>query len=189
MNTSTESIDVTISGSIANAVGFRRSETSEPMVYDGCGVNEFRDRDGLRGLLVRSGDLPTDHLTNGTMVLASRHSEVSAKAVWNEEAYGWDGLVDMWAELEAYNRLTESPQTSNLTDPSPYTPPVTRPIGSLALHQSIAPGSETQFEFFSAGTFRIVNGAGTVIFSPTTWRRVTAWSVITMQQGSRMLGR
>ncbi|HVO54043.1 MAG TPA: GH116 family glycosyl-hydrolase [Solirubrobacterales bacterium] len=145
-NRSDRPVDVTIAGSLANAVGFQESERYFPPRCDGTGTNSFLAEERVRGVLMGSKDLPADHFTNGTMALATRAENVTAKPTWDEAADSWDALMEFWADLEEDGRLTDVPPLASGGN-SPYVAIPMLPIGSLAIHEQLQPGDEHTFEF------------------------------------------
>ena len=166
VNRSLQPQEVTVAGSLTNAVGYRNNEHYFPIECDGNGVNEFRSEEGLRGVAMSADDLPVEHLTYGTMALSTRHQDVTAKPRWDEGATdGWDGLMDFWADLDEDGRLQDPPPPPDHSD-SPYDLDQMQPVGSLALHERLEPGAEATFEFFICWHFpnreRRWNGHGFV---------------------------
>lgn len=145
-NRSHQRLDVSVVGSLANAVGFKDWEPYFGVKCDGLGRNEFRDDANVRGIFMAS-DLPDDHLRTGTMALVSRARDVSAKPAWAESRDAWVGPAEFWNEFKSQGRLDREPSTVT-RGTSPYEFSSVRPVGSLALHQALEPGSEHVFEFF-----------------------------------------
>jgi uncharacterized protein (DUF608 family) len=148
VNRSARPVDVTVAGSLFNAVGFQESLPGFPPRCDGTRKNELRMEDSLRGVMMLSDDLPAQHLTNGTMALATRAANVTAKPTWDEMSVGWDGLMEFWTDLTEDGRLAPVPPLGTRGD-SPYGAPHNfLLVGSLAIHERLAPGAEHTFEFF-----------------------------------------
>ena len=99
-NTGDTRLEVTVAGSLFNAIGFDGFEQG-PVVPKLVGqpANAYREDGSRRGLSL-SSSLPLDHLKHGTMALLSSAPNLTAKPDW--PGY-WPacphGLADFWRDL------------------------------------------------------------------------------------------
>ncbi len=144
-NTSDLPVEVTVAGTMPNALGFvgYDEEMVGFPVFEGEGSNAFRDDGAVRGLWFTSS-LPPEHLRHGTLALVTRDTQVTSRTAWGPDLSR--SLRDFWEDLEADGRLQEPSQTA--TEPQFWPAPVK--VGSLAVHASLAPGERRAFEFVLA---------------------------------------
>jgi len=80
-NISNRDTDVSIVGSLANAVGFEGYDAFKCIKLAGEGKNEYRRDDYIKGLFYTS-NVPCKHLTYGSMALMTSQEPVTLKARW-----------------------------------------------------------------------------------------------------------
>jgi non-lysosomal glucosylceramidase len=142
-NSSDKEVDVTIAGSLANAVGFEGYETFGNMKLSGKTINEYRDDEGFRGLSFSNTGLSEHSLRYGSMALITGNKNVTFKPQWLQGGW-WDGIQDFWddfcedgkLEVESvYNAVGSTIGGTNLK------------VGSLGINEMLKPGAEKVFEF------------------------------------------
>jgi non-lysosomal glucosylceramidase len=141
-NTSTESVNLTLVGSIANPVGGIGYDQYGSLSGGGVGlnVNEYRDEAGLRGLYLYSKRLLPDDLNYGSLALTTTHPQVTVKPAWLRGAW-YDFLQEFWDDLAADGRLNDlgydTPSEKGRSD-----------TGSLGLVDTLAPGESRAYRFW-----------------------------------------
>ncbi len=146
-NTTSKPAEVTIAGTLPNAVG-----------YSGTGdFNKQRDRDGLnneykedgvlRGLLFSNNKIPFGAISGGTMALMTANPSVTYKRKWLNDSW-WDGAHDFWDDFRDDGRLEPEPDYGGIDIGDASSRPAKIHIGSLGIYQTIKPGEETVFEFY-----------------------------------------
>ena len=141
-NTSTQSLNLTLVGSIANPVGGLRRDAFGNLGQDGQShsVNENRDDGDLRGLFLRAAAGETDDLHFGNMALVTDHQQVTVKRAWLRGAW-YDFLREFW------NDLTDDGLLNDLGYETP--PEGSRPdTGSLGLLDTLEPGETHSYRFY-----------------------------------------
>jgi hypothetical protein len=80
-NTGGEPVEVTVAGSLMNAVGYTGLDEFDRVRADGLGgnINEYRDEEGLRGLHLHSVKHGEGSLLHGGMALATTNRRVTYK--------------------------------------------------------------------------------------------------------------
>lgn len=144
-NNGKKSLDVTIAGSLANAVGYAgRSEMGHHSASP-TSVNELRKGGPLQGLFYHDPQSLLDSVGSGTMALATGDAPITAKRQWLGCDW-WDGAQDFWNDFSSNGCLVEEPTY----DPIPVESRTSsRPkIGSLGTSARIRPGQQHIFEFF-----------------------------------------
>ncbi|GAA5061962.1 uncharacterized protein (DUF608 family) [Thermocatellispora tengchongensis] len=137
--------EVTVAGSVANAIGFDGYDHGIAPRIHGEPHNEFRQQGALQGIFMRSS-LPETDLRHGTMALATTDPDVTAKTRWT--APRGAELSELWQDLTSDGRL--SPGGAYPMPPShglAAEPPLLC-VGSLASAQVVAPGASATFTFF-----------------------------------------
>ena len=148
-NESSTAVDVSIVGSLANAVGFTGYGLWFYPEIAGTPRNTYRD-DGLRGLVFDNPGLNGSDLRTGSMVLATTAESVTAKERWLEGSW-LDAGQDLWDDFRADGRLGRGSPAGRrssgvLGDESPT-------VGSLAVERRLEPGDDATFEFLLAWHF------------------------------------
>jgi non-lysosomal glucosylceramidase len=142
--------EVSIAGSLANAVGFGGYNIFGDFWVKKPGLNTLKQTSGLQGLYYTCPDLAEDDLSYGSMALATPDTEISAKPTWM--LGGWfDCIHNFWDDFTADGRLDENVDNRAVSSRLGSTPNLR--IGSLAIHKAIAPGKEETFTFILAWHF------------------------------------
>jgi len=99
-NLSGNNVDVSIAGSMTNAVGFDgytdwRGLRDE---YTRGNINTCRAGNGFSGLYMESETLPDDHLKYGNISLVTSEENVFVKPNWKSGLW-WDGVHGMWDDF------------------------------------------------------------------------------------------
>lgn len=150
-NPSPKSVDVSISGTLANIVGFNGYDVFNNVKLVDEVQNEFRQQDGLTGWFYTAKNLKEDHLKFGSMSIATTNTEnVTHKkwlhGQWTDNAQNFwddfsaDGLLEEEAEIESKGcDLLDHYDFSFLN--------LKERISSVANKISLAPGQSKTFEF------------------------------------------
>ena len=180
-NTGDSDLDVTVAGSMLNAVGFTGVGDFGWVKPEGFGgnVNRFTQEAGLRGVSFTSGKHPEDSLLYGSMSLVTTERDVTVKPNWYRSGW-WDNLREFWDDLASDGLLTdhgyESPSEEGKTD-----------VGSLGAVKTVGPGEAVDFTFLVSWHFpnRVGNwnqrigdcGCGAVARNRYAARFSDAWDV------------
>ena len=175
-NTGGSPLEVTVAGSLFNAVGFDGfSDIGPGPRILGQPANAFREEGPLRGLHL-SSSLPADHLRHGTMVLLTSAATLTVKPDWpgywpacelglddlwrdlcedgrldvaaarDSDAVRRTSLIDMFDGTDASRTLAAALEEANAEAPR-------HRVGTLGLVETLDPGTEHVFEFFLAWHF------------------------------------
>jgi uncharacterized protein (DUF608 family) len=140
-NTSSRPVEVSIAGSLTNAVGGLHTNTyghQDNTVY-GQSVNEYRDESSLRGLHMYSKKYVCDDLQYGNFSLATTNPKVSYKRVWLRGTW-FDNLQEFWDDFTSNGQLTDLQYTTASDDHS-------TDKGSLAVHERLEAGESRKITF------------------------------------------
>jgi len=146
INTGTIPIEVTIVGSLTNAVGFTGADQFGALKTGGFGgnVNELRSENGLTGVYLSSKKHPIEDILHGSLVLATTNKYTTAKPHWLRSGW-WDSLREYWDDLQdcalTLHGYTE-PSAEGKTD-----------VASIGATEKISPGEEKQFHFILSWHF------------------------------------
>jgi len=146
-NTGDSDLDVTVVGSLLNAVGFTGVGDFGWVKPEGFGenVNRFTQEAGLRGINFTSGKHSEDSLLYGSMSLATTDRDVTVKPYWYRSGW-WDNLREFWDDLVGDGQLTdheyESPSEEGKTD-----------VGSMGVIKRVGPGEAVDFTFLVSWYF------------------------------------
>ena len=147
-NLSPAPVEISLAGSLTNGVGFNgMMENWGGLKTDKVrgNLNRFRSEQELIGLeLITTGYQPDD-LAYGSMVLASLPGEATVKPAWYRGRWS-AGAQAFWDEFSANGRLTDLGYGEPWSESRFET-------GSLARHETIAPGTESVLTFFLAWHF------------------------------------
>ena len=142
-NTTDKPMEVAISGSMENFIGADGSEWrldwKGDFIPTGAlkNFNEYRDKDGLKGIYMYSEGVKKDLETWGTVALStSEESQISYRTSVSQRGWGND-LLDFWDDFSEDGILTEKSFESSHT-----------PRASLAVKQLLGPGETKEFQFF-----------------------------------------
>ena len=142
-NNTNKSMEVAISGSMANFIGSDGSEWRLDWKGDFIPIgalknkNQFKDQDGLKGIYMYSEGVRDDLETWGTMALSTpEKGEVSYRTSLSQRGWGND-LLDFWDDFSADGILTEKAFEGSHT-----------PRASLAVKHKLEPGESREFQFY-----------------------------------------
>ncbi len=145
-NTGSESLQVTVVGSLMNPVGYSGVGQFGRLDPEGFGsnVNEYVEEGGLKGLNLTGGH-QEDRLLYGSAALCTPNPRVTVKRHWLRGEW-WDHLQDFWDDLSDDGLLTDhgysEPSAEGRTD-----------VGSLGVVEEIPPGEEREFRFILSWFF------------------------------------
>ena len=146
-NVGEEDLDVTIAGSMLNAVGFTGIADFgwvKPEQY-GRNENTIRKGTGVKGIHYNSNKLHPQSLHYGSHTLATLDPETSFKPYWYRSGW-WDNLREFWDDLSSDGLLKDrgysEPSQDGKTD-----------AGSLAVTKKIKPGEIQTYTFLIAWYF------------------------------------
>ena len=134
--------EVSVAGSMANAVGFEGYPPFGGMYVKETCKNDFIRGESLNSLYYTSPNLCQSHSHYGSMALTTAAKSISAKPEWNTNWF--DGIHDFWDDFYEDGRLQE-PQKPG--EDAVLGGQINQRIGSLAIHDTVPPGEEKIFEF------------------------------------------
>ena len=146
-NTAADVVDLALAGSLINPIGGIAFDAFDNFAAGGVGqnVNEFRARDGLRGIHMRSLKYPADALQFGDLSLTTAHPHVTYKRAWLRGAW-YDFLQEFWNDFGENGTLTDlnydTPSAEGTTD-----------TASLAIVDSLQPGDRREYRFILSWFF------------------------------------
>lgn len=147
-NTTDQSMEVSISGSMENFIGTDGSEWRMDWKGDfiptGASKNKnlYKDAHGLKGIYMYSEGVKKDLETWGTMALSTAETgQVSYRNSVSQRGWGND-LLDFWDDFSADGSLTEKAFEGSHT-----------PRASLAVKNTLAAGESKAFEFYMTWHF------------------------------------
>ena len=144
-NGTDEPFDVTVAGSLANAVGFDGYDLFDYMRLKAPVRNTYRETETVKGLFFTSDELPADDLTSGSMALLTRaENEVTVKESWLRGPW-WDGVHDFWDDFSDDGRLSFHSEFQGRESLFHWVPH--NRYGSLGVCRTVPPGEEAVFEF------------------------------------------
>lgn len=145
-NTSSETLQVSVAGSLANAVGFKGIGLFGEMENEGAPENEYKKSNGMNGIYMINPVLSEENLVSGSMALATTAEEnVSAKPYWVKSSH-WDGAHEFWHDFEQNGDLTPvSPGDDNILYPEWLSSKLR--IGAICCKETLTPGESKEFEF------------------------------------------
>jgi len=149
-NRTKKSVDVSIVGSLANAVGFDNADAFNYMKLVSEVKNEYKEEEDIKGLYYTSPGLESDDLKYGNMAIMTSEQNITVKPNWLEGGW-WDGVQDFWddfcddgkVEKESVLRSVGS-QLDNKRNVK---------IGSLGSYHTLKSGEEKVFEFILTWNF------------------------------------
>ena len=152
-NPGREKVEVSIAGSMNNAVGFEGYNNFSFMQHAGERVNRYRDDSGVRGITYTGRGFSDQHITWGDMALTTTApaENITAKPVWYQGQWT-DGGEDFWQDFSADGRLDEASiyeqVGSTWAENSDFSfLHFTDKIGSLSVTHNLEPGEEKTFTF------------------------------------------
>lgn len=143
-NCSDRAAEVSVAGSVLNAVGFVSYDGFDRLEQRGRRVNESREEQGLRGIFLRSEGVEEGDIAFGSMALATPE-EATCKTHWQYGGW-WDGAEEFWRDFTEDGALQEVSATREQT-------PGERCVASLAVKKYLAPGEKGTFVFYTAWHF------------------------------------
>jgi uncharacterized protein (DUF608 family) len=144
-NTGAVPLDVTVAGSLFNAVGFPLFDPTDRRRKEQLGktVNHVRREPICAGVFLTNPDIAPDSLEFGTLALATDFPQTTLKPAWLRSGW-WDFLRDFWHDLMEDGRLTDLDYAA----PGDY--PDTAAVGAFA---KLAPGETVAMRFVIAWHF------------------------------------
>lgn len=137
-NTSSRRVNVTLVGSIFNAVGFDAGSL-------GQNVNVYRREDGFSGLYFSSEQFDGDELPFGNMTFVTTSSSTTVKTAWLRS--GWfDTLQDFWDDFTQDGLLTDNTYDNPSSDGQ-------SDVGSLGVVYTLEPGEHEEALFILSWYF------------------------------------
>ena len=132
-------VDVTVVGTLSNPVGNNRFDpfANRASVEFGRSVNDFRDENELRGLMMTNDGIDIEDPKFGSVALVTDHEDVAVKRYWMRGEW-WDYLHEFWDDLLADGLLN---------DPDDDQTGERLATGSLGLVGKLAPGESKRFRF------------------------------------------
>lgn len=145
-NPGSKPVDVSITGSLANAVGYiGKDDFGKQRDRDGL-VNAYKEDGDLKGLLYSNDKIPFGAVTGGTMALLTANPNVTYKRKWLNNAW-WDGAHDFWDDFSHDGRLEAEPDYGQIQMETSMPAPGNM-IGSLGAYETLKPKQEKIFEFY-----------------------------------------
>jgi uncharacterized protein (DUF608 family) len=145
-NVGTVPIEVTIVGSLTNAVGHTGVDQFGALKTQGFGGNitEQRGEPGITGIYLYSKKHPADDILHGSLTLATTNNRAMAKPHWLRSGW-WDALRDFWDDMQDGTLTSHgytTPSEEGKTD-----------VSSLGATEAIEPGEEKAYRFILAWHF------------------------------------
>lgn len=154
-----ERIEVSVAGSMNNAVGFEGYNNFSFMQHAGERINRYRADDRIKGISFTGEGIPENHITWGDMSLVTMapESSITVKPLWYQGQWT-DGGEDFWQDFFDDGRLNESSVYdqvgSTWAENSDFSfLHFTDKIGSLCVTHTIEPGEEKNFTFILSWYF------------------------------------
>lgn len=144
-NTGSVPLEVTVVGSLFNAVGFPAFDPTDKQRKDHLGqtVNQIRQEGTSTGVFLTNPSIAGNALEYGTMALATDWHQTTLKPAWLRSGW-WDFLRDFWHDLLDDGRLTDF----GYDTPGDY--PDTASVGAFT---TLAPGETASMRFVIAWHF------------------------------------
>jgi uncharacterized protein (DUF608 family) len=146
-NTSEKELEVTIAGSMLNAVGFTGIADFgwvKPELY-GRNENTIRKGNGFVGIHFTSNKILPSDLQYGSHTLATIESEACFKPYWYRSGW-WDNLREFWDDFSTDGRLSDHGYTEMSQEGK-------TDVGSLAVIKKIKPREKKCYTFLIAWYF------------------------------------
>ena len=151
-NTTDNEVDVSIVGSIVNAVGYdglnQWGGAKDDYIIGS--VNEFKCENGNSGLYMYSDKYKESHIRYGSMSLMTPESDVTVKPYWIDGGW-WDSIQDFWDDFCEDGLLKKVCCTCQ--DTSDCLCKSKLNYGSIGIPCKIAPGGEKTFTFILSWYF------------------------------------
>lgn len=150
VNRSAKPADVSVVGSMANAVGYEGQELFFNLQLAEQVRNEYREDESARGLNYTSPKLPADHLLHGTMAIMTADTQVTVKEEWLD-GFWWDCIHDFWDDFVEDGMLERRSEFG--ASAGKLSVGSKQRIGSVCIRHRLQPGEEKVFEFVLAWHF------------------------------------
>jgi len=144
-NISDKNVEVSVAGSLANVTGYDGFDPFGNMKTDGSPCNKEHNTDSVRGVFFTNEKLQPHQLNFGSLALMTCDENVSIKPNWHTTGH-WDGITDFWDDFSSDGKVGDTPSYKNLTGTHTA-------VGSLAIHHTLRPGEERDFEFVMSWYF------------------------------------
>jgi uncharacterized protein (DUF608 family) len=150
-NTASKPVEVTIVGTLPNAVGYGgQGNLNSQRDREGLN-NEYKEDGDLKGLLFSNNSIPFGAISGGTMALLTASPTVTYKRKWLNDAW-WDGAHDFWDDLVEDGLLEAEPNYGQVKGETLINK-LGGHIGSLGIVETLRPREEKVFEFVLAWHF------------------------------------
>ena len=145
-NTKGVKLDISLAGSLCNAVGFDGYGFFDITLTRGEPQNVYCTSDKTRGLYFHNPALPDDALFSGSMALVvNGDANFTAKPSWFRSSW-WDGAHEFWNDFEKDGKLQAVDEDNhNITNPH-YAASRLR-IGSICADFTLQPHESREIEF------------------------------------------
>lgn len=143
-NGSDKEAEVSVASSILNCAGFCSYDGFDHLEQKGKRTQEKRAEGELRGLFLTCDGVEEDDTAYGSMALATPQ-DATWKTHWQYGGW-WDGAQEFWQDFSEDGELGEPPKECGQT-------PQERCVSSAAVKQTLAPGEEKEFVFYTAWYF------------------------------------
>ncbi len=145
-NISPSSVDVTIAGSLMNAVGFKGFNPFGGLKIDDFtgNINEYRRTEKVSGIFMYSDAFSENDLRYGSMCLLTTDSNITSK-LYNVEGGWWDGIHDYWDDFKEDGLLEENTEITR-TDGKGNRIAFPR-FGAVGVPCKLNPTEEKEFTF------------------------------------------
>lgn len=156
-NPTNKKVDVSVIGSLANAVGFDGYDVFNNLKLVDEVQNEYRESDSSKGLYYAAVNLPEDHFKYGSMSIQTTNDNVIKRVQWPHGEWT-DSAQDFWNDFSNDGKLEEVERIegtgSELLKHYNFSfLNLREKIGSLGSYQTIEPGEEGVFEFIISWYF------------------------------------
>lgn len=156
-NPTNKKVDVSVIGSLANAVGFDGYDVFNNLKLVDEVQNEYRESDSSKGLYYTAINLPEDHFKYGSMSIQTTNDNVIKRVQWPHGEWT-DSAQDFWNDFSDDGKLEEVEKIegtgSELLKHYNFSfLNLREKIGSLGSYQTIEPGEEGVFEFIISWYF------------------------------------
>lgn len=158
-NVTNERVEVSIAGSMNNAVGFEGYDNFSFMKHAGERKNEYYSEGPLRGIRYTGKGFSEKHITWGSMMLGTIAPEdhVSVKPLWYQGQWT-DGGEDFWQDFSSDGKLERESIYDQAgctwADNSKFSfLHFTDHIGSVCVNQTLEAGEEKEFTFILSWYF------------------------------------
>lgn len=156
-NPTSESIHVSIAGTIDNPIGFDKYDNFSLVKHAGKCINEYIKDPDYRGILFYGEEIPEKHIANGTMALLTTNENTTVKPTWVQGEWT-DGAEDFWDDFIRDGRLNfegkQPPLGCEWAKKSDYAfLHFSDSVGSLCIEEEIPPEETKEFNFILTWSF------------------------------------